>query len=145
MRTTSSTLLALDIMALSAWASRGMSQTMEPIDQVADLRRTINGELVNFGDAVFHKYRTTVSGTDQRPPSIDGVWPGQELTIHCMAELSFLTSGGTAQRYAVAESMREEGDLTFYRPVLDVMVTAFTQNYDEYKAEWQWSITFEEI
>jgi hypothetical protein len=144
-RTTDSTLLALDVMALSAYASRKMSQTIEPIDQAADLRRTVNGELVNFGDDVFQKYRTTVSGADHRPPSIDGIWPGVEITLHCVAELSFLTSGGTAQRYAVAESMREEGDLTFYRPVLDVMVTAFTTSFDEWSAEWSWSITFEEI
>src|SRR3954466_15693918 len=144
-RTTDSTLLALDVMALSAYASRGLTQTIEPIDQGGDLRRTVNGELVNFGDAVFHKYRTTVSGKDQRPPSIDGIWPGQELTLHCVAELSFLSSGGTAQRYAVADSMREEGDLTFYRPTFDVMVTAITTSFDEFSADWSWSITFEEI
>lgn len=144
-RTTDSTRLALDVMALSAYASRGMTQTLEPIDQTADLRRTVNGELVNFGDDVFQKYRTTVSGTDQRPPSIDGIWPGQEITLHCTAELSFLTSGGTAQRYAVADSMYEEGDLTFYRPILDVMITAITTSFDEFSADWNWSITFEEI
>jgi hypothetical protein len=130
---------------LSAYASRGMTQTLTPIQPAADLRRTVNGELVNFGDDVFQLYASTISGTDQRPPSIDGVWPGTILTVECVAELSYITAEGVAGRYAAAGSSRTEGDLTFYRPVLDMMVTGFDQTYDEWAATWQWSITLEEV
>lgn len=140
-----STLLQLDVAALSPYASRGLTQTLAPIQATADLRRTINGELVNFGDDAFQKYGTTISGSDQRPPSIDGVWPGAEITVACVAELSFVTSEGAAGRYAVEGSFREEGTLTFYRPLLDMMVTAFDQSYDEWAAQWNWSIVLEEV
>jgi hypothetical protein len=145
MHGTVSTILRLDVVALSAYASRGMSQTLNPITQTADLRRTVNGDLVNFGDDVFQKFASTISGSDQRPPSIDGVWPGHELTVECMAELSYVTAEGAPTRYAVGGSSRVEGDLTFYRPVLEMMVIGFDQTYDEWASVWQWSITLEEV
>src|SRR5580765_8205135 len=117
MYSTDSTLLQVDVMALSAYAARGMTQTLDHIDIAADLRRTVNGDMRNFGDPVFQKYKTTVSGKDQRPPSIDGIWPGQEMALACVAELSFITASGTPQRYAVPGSLYTEGDLSFYRPL----------------------------
>lgn len=144
MHGTASTLLRLDVVALSAYASRGMSQTLTPIAATADLRRDVNGELTDFGDPIYRKYASVISGSDQRPPSIDGVWPGTELTVECMTELSFVTAEGMAGRYAVEGSFRIEGDLTFYRPLLTMTVISFDQTYDEWAATWQWSITLEE-
>jgi hypothetical protein len=146
-RTTASTQLALDVVALSAYASRGITQTLELIDQASDLRRTVNFEMVNFGDDLAHKYKTTVTGKDQRPPSFDGIFPGAgPVTLHCVTELSYLTgAAGAPHRSVVPGSSRVEGDLTFYRPILTVMVTAFENAFDEYNADWNWTITFEEI
>lgn len=145
MHGSASTILRLDVAALSPYASRGMTQSLEPINATSDLRRTVNGELVNFGDPIFHKYTSTITGKDQRPPSIDGVWPGRALSVECAAELSFVTAEGSAQRTAVGGSTRVEDTLTFYRPILAMMVISFTQVFDEYNAEWQWTLVLEEV
>jgi hypothetical protein len=145
MHGSSSTILRISEAALSPYASRGMSQTLNMIDATADLRRTVNGELRNFSDTVFQKYAAQITGRDQRPPSIDGVWPGRIVTLESMAELSYVTAEGSATRSVLTGSSRVEGTLTFYRPVLTMMVTAFDQTFDEFNAAWDWNISLEEV
>jgi hypothetical protein len=141
----SSTLIRISEAALSPYASRGLTQTLAHIQQAGYLRRTINGDLTDFSSPLFQKYTSVISGNDQNPPSIDGIWPGQTVQVECMTELSYVTSEGSAERPVVTDSSRTDGDLTYYRPVLDMKVTAFDQSFDEWAAQWSWSITLEEI
>jgi hypothetical protein len=140
-----STLLRVNGFALSPYATRGLSQTLNPISSTADLRRTVNGDLRNFSDDVFQKFASTITGSDQRPPSIDGVWPGALVTVECAVELSFITASGAPTREMVDYASRQEGDLTYYRPLLDMMVISFDQSFDEYNAAWSWNIVMEEV
>lgn len=140
-----SDVLTLSGIGVPPWSARGASQTLEPIEAARQLRRTVNGDLIDLSRPEFRKYRSTISCADQQPPAVDGVWPGQVLTIGCLAELSYKTSGGTPARPAVSGSSRTEGDYTVYRPSLTMRVVSFSQDTDEYGATVSWSLELEEV
>jgi hypothetical protein len=141
----SETVLTLSGVGVPPWSARGLTQTLEPIDAAAQLRRTVNGALRDLGYAPFRKYRSTISCADQEPPAVDGVWPGRSVTVACVAELSFLTSSGSPSRPVVAGSERTEGDFTLYRPHLTMLVTEFSISRDEYNATVSWQLQLEEV
>jgi hypothetical protein len=105
------TLLVISGMGFSPYAARGLTQTLVPIEQAKQLRRTASGKLVDVSVAQFRKYRSTISCTDQRAPAIDGIWPGMVVTVSCVAELSHPPSGAPS-RPVVAGSIREEEGYT---------------------------------
>lgn len=130
---------------VTPYSARGLSQTLEPIAAAGVLRRTVNGTLVNLSDAVLRKYRSTITCDDMDVPALGGVWPGQQVTVGCVAELAYPTSGGSAERPVVAGSSRTEGDFTFYRPQLTMLIRGHTVNVDEYGAAVGWSLELEEV
>ena len=140
-----SDVLTLSGIGVPPYSARGASQTLDPIQASQQLRRTINGELIDISREEFRKYRSTISCADQQSPAVDGVWPGQVLTVGCISELSYKTSGGVPARNVVAGSSRTEGDYTFYRPSLTMRVVAFSQDTDEYGAAVSWSLQLEEV
>ncbi len=141
-----STLLVIAPIGLPVFAARGIKQTLNPISQATNIRRTVNGKPVSLAPPQFQKYASTITCDDMDSPALDGVWPGLELTIDCVCELCYLTQGGTPQRTVVDGSSRIEGDYTWYRPRLDMMVAgpaSITTN--EWGAAVSWSIPLEEI
>ena len=76
-------------------------------------------------DAGLRLHEARLWRPDQQPPAVDGLWPGQVLTIGCISELSYRTSGGAPARNVVAGSSRTEGSYTFYRPSLTMRVVSF--------------------
>lgn len=138
------TLLILDGMGVPLYSARGLTQTLAPIQQAAQIKRTVNGDLIDVSDANFRKYSTTISCNDRRAPAIGGIWPGMTVTIDCVAELNYLTGIGTPERPAVEGSSYEEGDFTFYRPRLICKVMNITQQIDEYGAKVGWQLDAEE-
>lgn len=123
---------------------RGITQTLEPIDAAKNLRRTVNAQLVSLSPALFQKYKSTIDCTDQQSPAFDAVEIGDVLTVSCIPELSYLTSGGSPSRPVVSGSSRVEGSYTFFRPSLTMMVVAKSQSTDEYGAAVSWSLELEE-
>lgn len=145
---TDETVLKLEGMGIVPYSARGAVQTLDPIDQAgASIYRDVNGVLRSVGGTSFQKYRSEISCSDQRPFAIDGVWPGKLVTVSCIARLAYKTSGGTPQRDVVVGSTEtdSDGEYTFYRPKLSMMVTAFSVSHDEYGAEVSWSMTLEEV
>jgi hypothetical protein len=140
-----STLLRISGVGMSRYAARGLTQTLNPIDQSKDVRRTINGELIDFSIEQFRKYASVISGNDQMPPGLAGIWPGRDVQVECIAELYFVTAGGSAERPIALGSERTEGPYTYYRPVLNMRVVDFSQSFDEWDAQVSWSLTLEEI
>lgn len=138
------TLLVLSGIGIPDYSARGLTQTLEPIEAAVSLRRTINGGLVDLSFAQFRKYKSTISCQDQEPPAIDGIWPGHVVTVGCVAELSY-PSGGSPARPAISGSTRTMGAFVFYRPQLQMRVTAFSVNRDEYGAAVQWQMDLEEL
>lgn len=140
-----STLLKISGVGMSPYAARGLTQTLNPIEQAKDLRRTINGDLIDFSVEQFRKYASVISGNDQMPPGVASVWPGRAVQVECIAELYYATMGGGTERPVVDGSERTEGPYTYYRPVLSMRIVDFNQSFDEWDAQVSWSLTLEEI
>jgi hypothetical protein len=137
------TMLTLTGVGVPAYSARGLTQTLEPLEQATSLQRTINGELIDLSRPEFRKYKSTISGSDQRPPSCDGLWPGRQIVVDCIEELAY-PDGGVPQRPVVEGSSFSESGFTYYRPRLTMVVTAFQLSRDEYSAQVAWSMTLEE-
>lgn len=138
------TVLTLGGIGVPPYSARGLTQSLEPIDSAAQLRRTVNGALADLSYEPFRKYKSTISGQDQEPPAVDGIWPGLLVDVGCVAELSYPTANGGPARTAVADSERVEGAFTFYRPVLSVRIVGFSVSRDEYGAAVSWQLQLEE-
>lgn len=144
-----STLLSFSGIGVPPFSARGLTQTLAPIDIASQTRRTINGSLKDLSVSQFHKYKSTIatgSFTDQQPPAVSGVWPGKIIVVNCIAELCYETLGGSVpERDAVAGSSREDGDFTFYRPILTMRVLNFSTSTDEWTGEVSWTMDLEEV
>jgi hypothetical protein len=130
---------------LPPYSSRGITQTLKPIDAASNQRRTINGELVDLSLSKFRKYTSRISCRDQRPPAADGIWPGQSVTVNCAYLLSYATIGGSPSRGVVSGSSFTEGNYTFYRPSLSMMIKDHSGNLAEWEADVEWWIELNEI
>lgn len=141
--TESTTLLVLSGVGVPPYSARGIKQTLEPIRSAANIRRNVNGRLRNLSKAEFKKFQTTINGSDVDPPA--DMWPGDLVTVDCVAERSYLTIGGAPERDVVEGSSRTEGEFTFYRPRLEMMVTDIQAGKDEYPADTNWTLRLEEV
>ena len=126
------------------YSARGLTQVLTPIEASSQIERSINGEVMDLSHPQFRKYDSEISCTDVETPALDGVWPGMEVEVECVAELSYPTSGGSPQREVVSGSSRVEGDFTFYRPVLQMVVVSFDIQLEEYAADYQWTLRLTE-
>lgn len=131
-------------MGIPPYSARGLSQTLTPVPASQQLRRTINGALVDFSSSQFRKFQSTISGSDQDPPALNAVWPGTELVVDCICEIAYESSTGGPDRQEVAGSIREADSFTFYRPQLTMKVVNFTMQKDEWGAQVSWSLELEE-
>ena len=139
------TLLVLTGMGIPPYSARGATQVLVPISASANIRRTVNGALINLSPSQFTKYSSTISCEDVNPPANDGMFPGALITVDCVAELARLTAG-SPERPVVEGSEREVGPWTLYRPRLTMMLTAPLEvATDEWGATVSWSAEFEEV
>lgn len=139
------TLLRLYGIGVPPYSARGVEQTLELIDQASNVRRAINGTLMNFSYAPFQKYKSTISCDDMDPPAVDGIWPGQLVTVECVVELATAAYDTNFARDSVEGSVRESGNFVMYRPRLDMMVIDLKIKRDEYGAACGWSMDLEEV
>lgn len=138
------TALVLSVMGVPLYSARGLTQTLEPIDAAANMRRSINGILTDVAHTQFRKYKSKISCTDQRTPAFDGIWPGMTVVVDCIAYLTYPASG-SPQRTVIVGSSFTEGDFIIYRPRLTMMVTANSAQTDEWDATVPWGIDLEEV
>lgn len=137
--------LVLFGMGVHPYSARGLSQSLEPIEGSKHLERSVNGELLDMSSALMQKYRSVISGQDQRPPAVDGVWPGKILVVDCIAKIS-VYGGPPFQREAVDyDSVISELGFSTYRPRLTMMVMSFTMDEEEWAAGVNWSMELEEV
>jgi hypothetical protein len=154
--------LVLAGVGVPPYSIRGAQQSLQPIDGAAQLRRTVNGDLEDLSVVEARKFKSTVTCTDQQPPAFARLWPGQLVTVDCIAELGYpvdhiseaVTEGDTDDSSSIADSLdrtpvpgsiRVEDGFAFYRPRLSMRVTAFSVTKDEYGAETGWSLDLEEV
>lgn len=158
------TLLILSGMGIPLYSARGLTQDFDMIDQAgASLLRDTDGNLQDFSppNGIFHKYTTTISCTDLRLPMLSGIWPGSLVTIHCVFEFCYATSGGTPDRAKVpnaydsggrfinppttGQDTRIEGDFTYYRPIFPCRVRKISGGKKEYPGDVNWTLEAEEV
>jgi hypothetical protein len=125
MATPAYTLLAIDGIDFSQYAVRGITMTLEPIDQAANVARDCRGALADISLAQFRQYKVSINCTDHEAPELTDVWPGQDVTITCIPGLG--AANGT-------------GD------VLTILakVTAWNTSRDEWAAEVAWTLEAEQ-
>lgn len=142
---TEGTLLILSGMGVPLYSARGLTQTLTPIAAAAVKRRSINGVLYDVSRPQSRKYASKISCTDLRTPAIGGIWPGQTVTVQCVAELNYPV-GGSPERPVVSGSEYQDGDFIFYRPVLTMMIVEPPSvQIDEWNADVAWEIDLEEV
>ena len=131
-------------MGVPPYSARGLSEKLSPVPASQQLRRTINGNLVDFSSEQFRKFQVSISGSDQDPPALNAVWPGTELVVDCISEIAYESSTGGPDRQEVAGSIREADSFTYYRPQLTMKVVNFQLDKDEYGAQISWTLDLEE-
>ena len=139
------TLLTISGDLLPPYSTRGASQSLEPIDAASAMRRTVNGNLKDISFDGFRKFKSGITCTDQRVPALDGQWPGMTITVDCIQELCYKTAGGTPSRPVVSGSSRIEGDYTYYRPQLTMLIVGYQTNVDEWEATVGFTLNLEEV
>lgn len=139
------TLLIMTPIGVPLYAARGLTQTLTPVEEAKPPpKRTVNGEARFLGSTGMRKYNSIITCTDHNAPPFSGLWPGDDVVVQCVCELSHLTASGSAERGAVSGSSRVVGSFTMYRPVIQFMVVDFDQAIQEYVAEYQWRLTLTE-
>lgn len=139
------TLLVISGAGIQPYSARGLTQSLTPIDAAKQTRRTVNGNMIDVSAEQFRKYKTTISCTDQNTPALDGIWPGQQVTVDCVATLSYKTAGGSPSRTVVPGSSYTEGSFTIFRPRLNMIVMDYDTTEDEYGAVVSWKLDLEEV
>jgi hypothetical protein len=133
--------------SVNPYSARGLHGTLSPIDLAQGndkLARTINGTLIDISAPQMRKYKLEVSGNDQAPPSLDGLWVGMVVYVDSHVELGYMTGQG-AGRPGVPGSERIEGNFTYYRPQFTMRVVQLQIERAEWDAEVIWSLTLEEV
>lgn len=123
-------------------AARGVIERMTTLG--GDVRRTVNGELIDLTPAQFKKFRCEWSCTDLDSPALSAIYPGAELTVVPITELVYLTASGSPDR--AVYSSRTKGAFTLYRPILDVrIIEPWEIELDEAGGRLGWTVIAEEI
>ena len=81
------TLLAIDGIDFSQYAVRGITMTLTPISQAANLARDCRGGLADISLAQFRQHKVSITCTDHEAPELTDVWPGMDVTITCIPGL----------------------------------------------------------
>ena len=143
------TLLVLSTpLGIPFYSARGLKQTLTPIQAAtANIQRDINGTLVDIAsNSSFQKYASHIECGDSDTRStlaLDGIWPGQLVTVDCVAEL--ITKTTPARTFVPGSEWTDSSGFLHYRPRLNMMVTNFSSQESEWEATVTWSIDLEEI
>jgi len=119
------TLLAIDNIDFSDYAVRGITMTLTPIDQAANMARDCRGDLADISLAQFRQYKVTVTCRDHEAPELTDVWPGQDITITCIPGLGVANTTGDVL-------------------IILAKVTSWNTSRDEWAAEVAWQLEAEQ-
>ena len=138
-----SSLLTISAVGVPPYSVRGLVSGIKPLGQSKQVRRTVNGAALDTSDSVMRQWAFTFQCKDQQAPGFWESWPGAVFTVALPMELAYLTATGAATR-AVAAT-RTEGDYTFYRPSVSAIVTDWSGEFDEWNADYSWTLDMEEV
>lgn len=128
------------------YQARGLAQTMNVIAATKQQVRDINANLLDISNPAFRKFASKVTCTDVDAPPLDGLFPGMIVTVDCAIEFAYLNGNpGSPYRNEVSGSSYTQGNYTFYRPSLMMMVLDVTHHLDEWRRDNGWTIDLEEV
>ncbi len=140
------TILTISGLGDFQYQARGLTQTLTVIKQASQQARTINGTLRDISNPSFRKYESEITCTDINAPPLDGLFPGMVVTVQCAAVLSYKTGNpGSPFRDEVSGASWTLGAFSFYHPELTMMVIDVTENFEEWKSDFQWKLKLEEV
>jgi hypothetical protein len=119
------TLLAIDGITFPDAATRGITMTLEPINQAAHLARDCRGILVDISLAQFRQYKVTITCNEHEAPELTDIWPGKDITITCIPGLGV-------------------SNTTHDALIIVAKVTAWNTSRDEWAAQVQWQLEAEQ-
>ena len=119
------TLLAIDNIDFSDYAVRGITMTLEPIEQAKNVARDCRGDLVDISIEQFRQHKVSITCTDHEAPELTDVWPGQDVTITCIGGLG--------------AGNQSDGQL-----IILAKVTTWNCSRDEWAAEVAWQLEAEQ-
>jgi hypothetical protein len=119
------TLLDIDGVDFSQYAVRGITMTLEPIEQATNVARDCRGVLVDISLAQFRMYKVSITCTDHEAPELTDIWPGQDITITCIPGLG---------------AANTTGDVL----IIACKVTAWSTSREEWAAEVAWQLEAEQ-
>jgi hypothetical protein len=82
------TLIAIDAIDFTDYAVRGITMTLELIDQSKNLARDCLGNLVDISVPQFRQHKITITCTDNDAPELAGIWAGQDISITCLPRMN---------------------------------------------------------
>lgn len=85
-----------DSSRIPSWSARGCTQTLTLLAHT-ELRRTVNGELIDVSSPFHRKYISTVACQDKAPLAFDGIWIGSALWVDCIQCLMTPFASGEQQ------------------------------------------------
>lgn len=140
------TLLIMTPIGVPLYTARGLTQTLTPTEYAKPTPvRTINGEARFLGASQMRKYDSIITCTDQNAPPFSGLWPGDEIVVECVCELSHAdVTGAVPERIVVTDSERVVGGFVLYRPIITFLVVDFEQSFNEYPHDYAWQLTLTE-
>ena len=140
------TLLVISGDGVAPYSARGLTHTLDPVGEAAVVARSVNGTLVNLSPPQFRKFKSTISCTDVSSPALAALWPGVVVDVDCVSEITYRTSLGSPVPDRAVAGSRTEGDYTYDRLRLTMMVVApWTQSTDEYGASVLWQLELAEV
>ena len=119
------TLLSIDDITFPDAATRGITMTLEPIDQAANMARDCRGQLADISLEQFRQHKVTITCRDHEAPELTGVWPGQDITITCIPGLGVANTTGDVL-------------------IILAKVTAWNTSREEWAAELAWQLEAEQ-
>lgn len=119
------TLMSIDGIDFSPYATRGITMSIKPID-AGETARDVNGELVDLTLAAFRKYEVAVECTDHEAPTLNDVWRGKLVTVTCIPQLG----------------PDNNSDETI---TLTMMVEDWTSSREEWAASTAWTLTLKQV
>jgi hypothetical protein len=133
---------------LTPYSARGATQTLDVIlggEALGSLiQRDVNGNAMDMTSPQFRKYQSIITCRDSETPGLDEAWLGAKVTVACAIELAYPV-GGSPGRTPVSGSTRTQGNTTFYRPLLNMIIYDVKNSFDEWACRYSYTIASQEI
>lgn len=164
--------LSISIGGFPPFSARGCEQELMPIIQ-GEFHRTVNGDLIYLGEDTHTKYKSTITCKDKTAIATDGIYRGSEIKLGCIQRLwqkispnqNFVTLDKMpvgdsvfaidsdnfpiqiieTQNQTVELKTPHNGGFICYRPLLNMRITQYKLNTNEWGIKVGWQIECEEI